>query len=97
MKTFDACDARHGISFRWPNFPPMNAGERPRTHAHTRPTQLESVLVTLELAMRHTRARHEKLRQERLDAYSTYAGMLINYRRRLVHLWFHEMLTDDAP
>lgn len=53
--------------------------------------------MTLELAMRHTRARHEKLRQERLDAYSTYAGMLINYRRRLVHLWFHEMLTDDAP
>lgn len=34
--------------------------------------------------------RREKLRQERLDAYSTYAGALVNYRRCLVHLWFCE-------
>lgn len=34
--------------------------------------------------------RREKLRQERLDAYSAYAGALINYRRCLVHLWFCE-------
>ncbi|MET7898968.1 hypothetical protein [Streptomyces mirabilis] len=40
--------------------------------------------------MRHTRARHEKLRQERLDAYSTCADTLINYRRCLVHPWFCE-------
>ncbi|MFF0396582.1 hypothetical protein ACFYSJ_12520 [Streptomyces sp. NPDC005248] len=30
----------------------------------------------------------ERLRQERLDAYSAYAGALVNYRRCLVHLWF---------
>jgi hypothetical protein len=34
--------------------------------------------------------RREKLRQERLDAYSVYAGALVNYRRCLVHLWFCE-------
>ncbi|MFG2858928.1 hypothetical protein ACGFZ9_52055 [Streptomyces mirabilis] len=38
----------------------------------------------------HQFARREKLRQERLDAYSIYAGALINYRRCLVHLWFCE-------
>ncbi|WP_327729288.1 hypothetical protein OG250_25320 [Streptomyces sp. NBC_00487] len=38
----------------------------------------------------HEFARRERLRQERLDAYSTYAGALINYRRCLVHLWFCE-------
>lgn len=38
----------------------------------------------------HQFARREKLRQERLDAYSVYAGALINYRRCLVHLWFCE-------
>ncbi len=31
----------------------------------------------------HQFARREKLRQERLDAYSLYAGALINYRRCL--------------
>ncbi|MEU6227297.1 hypothetical protein [Streptomyces sp. NPDC047042] len=36
----------------------------------------------------HQFTRREKLRQERLDAYSAYAGTLINYRRCLVHLWF---------
>jgi hypothetical protein len=34
----------------------------------------------------HQFTRHERLRQERLDAYSAYAGALINYRRCLVHL-----------
>ncbi|MFG3013084.1 hypothetical protein ACGFZB_21970 [Streptomyces cinerochromogenes] len=38
----------------------------------------------------HQFSRREKLRQERLDAYSAYAGALVNYRRCLVHLWFCE-------
>ncbi|MFF3817459.1 hypothetical protein ACFYYD_12745 [Streptomyces bluensis] len=38
----------------------------------------------------HEFTRREKLRQERLDAYSAYAGALLNYRRCLVHLWFCE-------
>ncbi|UXX94384.1 hypothetical protein N7U49_24055 [Streptomyces sp. AD2-2] len=38
----------------------------------------------------HEFARSERLRQERLDAYSVYAGALLNYRRCLVHLWFCE-------
>ncbi|MFD0144195.1 MULTISPECIES: hypothetical protein [unclassified Streptomyces] len=38
----------------------------------------------------HQFTRREKLRQERLDAYSAYAGALVNYRRCLVHLWFCE-------
>ncbi|TPQ24068.1 hypothetical protein [Streptomyces sporangiiformans] len=47
----------------------------------------------------HRFARRETLRQERLDAYSTYAGALINYRRCLVHLWFceHEQSPPDDP
>ncbi|MFE5366587.1 hypothetical protein [Streptomyces mirabilis] len=47
----------------------------------------------------HQFARREKLRQERLDAYSIYAGALINYRRCLVHLWFceHEQPTPEDP
>ncbi|RII16954.1 hypothetical protein DSC45_14420 [Streptomyces sp. YIM 130001] len=36
----------------------------------------------------HRFARDERLRQERLDAYSAYAGALVDYRRSLVHLWF---------
>lgn len=32
--------------------------------------------------------RSEKVRQERLDAYTSYAGALVNFRRTLVHLWF---------
>ncbi|MFC7306303.1 hypothetical protein ACFQVC_19025 [Streptomyces monticola] len=42
-------------------------------------------------------ARREKMRQERLDAYSAYAGSLVNYRRSLVHRWFfeHEQRTDE--
>ena len=38
----------------------------------------------------HQFGRRENLRQERLDAYSVYAGALINYCRCLVHLWFCE-------
>ncbi|MFB7439890.1 hypothetical protein ACFC01_16290 [Streptomyces mirabilis] len=47
----------------------------------------------------HQFARREKLRQERLDAYSIYAGALINYRRCLVHLWVceHEQPPPEDP
>ncbi|MDG9718522.1 hypothetical protein [Streptomyces sp. DH24] len=47
----------------------------------------------------HRFTRREKLRQERLDAYSAYAGALINYRRCLVHLWFceHEQPPPEEP
>ncbi|OQD55390.1 hypothetical protein BM536_012380 [Streptomyces phaeoluteigriseus] len=47
----------------------------------------------------HQFTRREKLRQERLDAYSAYAGALINYRRCLVHLWFceHEQPPPEDP
>lgn len=36
---------------------------------------------------------------ERLDAYSAYAGALVNYRRCLVHLWFceHEQPPPEDP
>ncbi|MGW0613588.1 hypothetical protein [Streptomyces sp. NPDC002788] len=47
----------------------------------------------------HEFTRREKLRQERLDAYSAYAGTLVNYRRCLVHLWFceHEQPPPEDP
>ncbi|WP_438302360.1 hypothetical protein ACSHXN_00400 [Streptomyces sp. HUAS TT11] len=47
----------------------------------------------------HQFTRREKLRQERLDAYSAYAGALVNYRRCLVHLWFceHEQPPPEDP
>ncbi|MEV0980350.1 MULTISPECIES: hypothetical protein [unclassified Streptomyces] len=47
----------------------------------------------------HQFARREKLRQERLDAYSAYAGALVNYRRCMVHLWFceHEQPPPEDP
>ncbi|MFF7600601.1 hypothetical protein [Streptomyces mirabilis] len=47
----------------------------------------------------HQFARREKLRQGRLDAYSIYAGALINYRRCLVHLWIceHEQPPPEDP
>ncbi|MFD6172966.1 hypothetical protein [Streptomyces coeruleorubidus] len=47
----------------------------------------------------HELTRREKLRQERLDAYSAYAGALVNYRRCLVHLWFceHEQPPHEDP
>jgi hypothetical protein len=35
-------------------------------------------------------AREERLRQERLQAYSAYAGALVSYRRVLVARWFYE-------
>ncbi len=45
----------------------------------------------------HTR--QDKLRKQRLDAYSAYAGALVNYRRCLVHLWFceHEQPPPEDP
>ncbi|MEV6593103.1 hypothetical protein [Streptomyces acidicola] len=47
----------------------------------------------------HEFTRRERLRQERLDAYSAYAGALLNYRRCLVHLWFceHEQPPPEDP
>ncbi|WP_063735478.1 hypothetical protein [Streptomyces sp. RTd22] len=42
----------------------------------------------------HEFTREERLRQERLDTYTAYAGALINYRRCLVHLWF---CTHEQP
>ncbi|MFJ9749553.1 hypothetical protein [Streptomyces chartreusis] len=47
----------------------------------------------------HQFTRQEKLRQERLDAFSAYAGALVNYRRCLVHLWFceHEQPPPEDP
>ncbi|MFK4024035.1 hypothetical protein [Streptomyces albogriseolus] len=47
----------------------------------------------------HQFTRREKLRQERLDAYSAYAGALVNYRRCLVHLWFceHQQPPPEDP
>ncbi|MEU6470699.1 hypothetical protein ABZ927_22970 [Streptomyces massasporeus] len=49
--------------------------------------------------MSHQFTRREKLRQERLDAYSAYAGSLVNYRRCLVHLWFceHAQPSPEDP
>ncbi|GGR07634.1 hypothetical protein GCM10010251_24470 [Streptomyces aurantiogriseus] len=40
--------------------------------------------------------RDERLRQERMDACSAYAGALVNYRRILVHRWFREH-EDGTP
>ncbi|WP_228080918.1 hypothetical protein [Streptomyces profundus] len=40
-------------------------------------------------------AREERLREERLDAYTAYAAALVNYRRALVHRWF--CLNEDPP
>ncbi|MFF7774485.1 hypothetical protein ACFZCG_08625 [Streptomyces tanashiensis] len=47
----------------------------------------------------HEFTRGEKLRQERLDAYTVYAGALVNYRRCLIHLWFcaHESPPPEPP
>ncbi|MCI3243158.1 hypothetical protein [Streptomyces spinosisporus] len=47
----------------------------------------------------HQFTRDEKVRQERLDAYSAYGGVLINYRRCLIHLWFceHEQPPLEDP
>ncbi|MGA4849564.1 hypothetical protein ACOBQB_26135 [Streptomyces sp. G5(2025)] len=42
--------------------------------------------------------RGERLRQERIDAYSAYAGALVNYRRVLMDRWFsrHENRVEDS-
>ncbi|ARZ65761.1 hypothetical protein SMD11_0094 [Streptomyces albireticuli] len=40
-------------------------------------------------------ARQERLRQERFDAYCSYAGALVNYRRSLIHRWHCE--HEDPP
>ncbi|MFC9591576.1 hypothetical protein [Streptomyces sp. NPDC056944] len=47
----------------------------------------------------HEFTRGEKLRQERLDAYTAYAGALVNYRRSLIHLWFcqNEPHPPESP
>jgi hypothetical protein len=33
-------------------------------------------------------ARQERLRRERLEAYSGYAGLLVTFRRAMLHHWF---------
>ena len=58
--------------------------------------------ITLAFQQRATDRGHqfthrERLRQERLDAYSAYAGALLNYRRCLVHLWFCERELVPPP
>ncbi|AUG79431.1 hypothetical protein CFP65_4705 [Kitasatospora sp. MMS16-BH015] len=49
-------------------------------------------------ATRHTEARQavERLRQERLDAYGGYAGLLVEFRQAMLHAWFseHEQLDE---
>jgi hypothetical protein len=41
-------------------------------------------------------SRRERLRQERLDAYGTYAGLLVEFRRAMLHHWFCEHEGTDA-
>ncbi|MER5821021.1 hypothetical protein ABT086_01600 [Streptomyces mirabilis] len=47
----------------------------------------------------HQFTRGERLRQERLDAYSAYGSVMINLRRCLIHLWFceHEQPPSEDP
>ncbi|MGW6703461.1 hypothetical protein ACWGDE_01020 [Streptomyces sp. NPDC054956] len=45
----------------------------------------------------HEFTRSEKLRQERLDAYTSYAGALVDFRRTLVHLWFSTYQQPYGP
>ncbi|MEX3107666.1 hypothetical protein ACSCBZ_44110 [Streptomyces niveiscabiei] len=40
--------------------------------------------------------REERLRQERMAAYSAYAGALVTYRRVLLNRWFR-LHEDDEP
>jgi hypothetical protein len=42
-----------------------------------------------------TSARRERLRQERLDAYCSYAGLLVSLRRVLVSRWY--CTTENRP
>ncbi|MER7671229.1 hypothetical protein ABTY61_22565 [Kitasatospora sp. NPDC096128] len=41
-------------------------------------------------------SRQERLRQERLDTYGTYAGLLVNFRRAMLHHWFCVHEGNDA-
>lgn len=41
-------------------------------------------------------SRKERLRQERLDAYGTYAGLLVEFRQAMMHQWFCEHEGQDA-
>ncbi|MEU5538574.1 hypothetical protein [Streptomyces sp. NPDC020362] len=40
--------------------------------------------------------RRERLRQERLDIYGTYAGLLVDFRQAMLHHWFCEHEGQDA-
>ncbi|MBV6700867.1 hypothetical protein [Kitasatospora aureofaciens] len=40
--------------------------------------------------------RLERLRQERLDVYGTYAGLLVEFRQAMLHHWFCEHEDRDA-
>ncbi|WP_030300959.1 hypothetical protein [Streptomyces katrae] len=41
-------------------------------------------------------ARDERLRQERLDVYGTYAGLLVEFRQAMLHHWFCVRDGKDA-
>ncbi|MFJ8966455.1 hypothetical protein ACIRG5_44385 [Lentzea sp. NPDC102401] len=41
-------------------------------------------------------ARHERLRQERINAYVTFVGALTDLRQALISLWFLERDEPDA-
>lgn len=41
-------------------------------------------------------SRKERLRQERLNAYGTYAGLLVEFRQAMMHHWFCEHEGQDA-
>ncbi|MER6075008.1 hypothetical protein ABT187_40615 [Streptomyces sp. NPDC001817] len=41
-------------------------------------------------------SRKERLRQERLDVYGTYAGLLVEFRQAMLHHWFCEHEGIDA-
>ncbi|MCC9309475.1 hypothetical protein LN042_20740 [Kitasatospora sp. RB6PN24] len=41
-------------------------------------------------------ARQERLRRERLDAYSGYAGLLVTFRQAMLHHWFCVHEDTDA-
>jgi hypothetical protein len=41
-------------------------------------------------------ARQERLRRERLDAYSGYAGLLVSFRQAMLHHWFCVHEDTDA-
>ncbi|GAA1932713.1 hypothetical protein [Streptantibioticus ferralitis] len=40
--------------------------------------------------------RKERLRQERLDVYGRYAGLLVDFRQAMLHHWFCEHEGRDA-